>query len=312
MKVRNSVMIIAVVPLALAAFCWLWFVRDGREAPDATEEKPLRSRLIAGKETRRGKNVGKAPEMRLAKAAVSKGKRAHVMPEEFDDPEHPYSAEDKKVARHLQNMLDAVDDEDVEEQAVGNRSSFAKSARKSGLSPAKKRLLDAVSAAMRSKNPSVRKSAVEAASYLGKDALVEMTPAMADADQEVAELAIDKIETALMEIDSPLEQFELSLTYLNTFSANEEAMTMLAGTLEGAALQLIEPADCDNPADVSRAAQNRADIVDAMTTLIDKGGKLANQVRESYETITGSEWAGAEEAKLWAQDPENYEPPETP
>lgn len=291
------------VVIAVAAGLLIWIFVSGTGTPmsDDVEPKVRKSAKIAtvkdrAKSRSSAKNRKNRKGARSSKGELRKRLRAELA-DEFDDDEHPYSKEDRKIAKELQAVLDAVDLDENE-------------SRHGGLSSSGKRLLEVAVRAMKSANPSVRQRGVEACSCLGKDALAEMTPAMADPDPEVAEDAIDGVENALMDIDDQEELFTLSASYLSTFRANEDAITMLSGIMEGAALQIVESDDPDSVAHVARAAQNRSDVVDALTQMIDAGGKVAEAAKESFETITSQDWISADEAKLWAKDPENYEPPE--
>ena len=279
------------IAAAVVLACVWFFGADSAGSAEDSADAPTSSSDSAGKSVRAERRKLRA-RSKASSRPTKKGlprKRLVRVEDEFDDPEHPYSAEDKQIALRLQDALDAYG---------------------GGGGPARKDLLSWAAKAAASENPVVRKRAIDAYSWVGKDALAELTPLMADPDSEVAEEAIDSVENALTDIGDQEELFTLSASYLGTFSANEDAITMLSGIMEGAAMQIVEPDDPDNAAHVARAAQNRFDVVDALTQMIDAGGKVAEAAKESFETITSQDWISADEAKLWAEDPENYEPPE--
>lgn len=322
---KNKIVIVLVcVVAAVIAAGWYFMSRKGvgdsgkeetRQAarPTETGRKPAsavgdgvsKASASTNRVARKRGKMGQFPLVRK-----DKGDRPQrVAVDEFDDPEHPYSAEDRKISIELQDALDNVetpDEEDVKDrQANGKRAGVSRAA------AARKRMMAAAAKAAASSNPAVRQRAVEAYSWMGNDALPEMTPMMADADPEVAEMAIDKVENALNEITDPAEQFLLSASYLNSFSANEDAMTMLSGIMEGAASSMIEPSS-ESATAQQKAKDNRSQVVEALATMISKGGKLAETAKESYNTITSADWVNADEARLWAADPDSYEPPEPP
>ena len=135
---------------------------------------------------------------------------------------------------------------------------------------------------------------------------------MADANEDVSEQAIEGVEQALLDEDDPNQRFLLATAYMNTFSVNEDALSMLSGISSGAALELVEP-ESDSPSDVAAALENRKTFVDAVSTLVEEGqGKCAEHARSLYEDVTGSRWIDANEAARWVNDPDNYEAPEAP
>lgn len=218
----------------------------------------------------------------------------------FDDPDHPFSAEDKKIAAAVQTILD----EAADALSKGNEDTPE-------YERAKALLLKAAADAAVSANPAVRSFAVEAYSWLGGAALAEVSPMMADADEDVAEAAIDAVELALEEQDNVQLRFEAAMAYMNTFSANEDALAMLSGISAASALELID-ATGDSTLALDRAAANRQLVVNAVGELIASQNDLCSQQGlELYNDITGEEWIGAEEAAIWAQDPDSYEAPKT-
>lgn len=230
----------------------------------------------------------------------TKKKRIFSNVAEFDDAEHPYSPEDKKLSKDLQDALDNVDDTDDEDSDDPQEVHRAKASRA--------RLFALAAKACKSSNPSVRRHGIDAYSWEGKEALSELTPMMADPDEEVAEAAIDAVEQALNEQDNANLRLEAAAAYLKTFSVNEDALTMLGSTFSAAALELVDPAN-DTPAAELAAAENRTFVVELLTDMIDNGSaKCAAAAREAYNDITSEDWISPAEAQRWAQDPDNYEP----
>lgn len=164
--------------------------------------------------------------------------------------------------------------------------------------------LSAVATALESTNSEVRVNAVEALSWFGAAALPELTGAMADPDEEVANAAENAWEGALSEIDDAQQRFKIAAAAMGAI-INRDHLTTIAGQLSAAALEMI-----DGEADETKADEVRLDV---MQTLVDimEAGKEQNieAVKEAYEEITGFEWLGIEEAERYLVDPEAYEPP---
>ena len=272
--------------------------------------------------SKRIRNAAKSGKKRAAKSekkqTASGKKRIRFMQrnptkdwelDDFDDEDHPYSAEDKKVALELQKAGDALDEFD-DDDFKPLPASAVKTKRRVEAEAAKARFYKAVEAAMRSKNPSVRSACVDACSWRGDEALPELTGMMADADPGVAESALDAAQTALDGMENPNLQFETAAAYMQTFAGNEEARDMFSSTLVSAASDLIDAAD-DSAAAEAVARGNRERVVDTLAEMIEKGsGEFVQSAKDAFEEITTEEWVSREEAKKWAQDPENYEAPE--
>ena len=175
-----------------------------------------------------------------------------------------------------------------------------------------KKILGPGRKALASANPELRKHAVESLSWFGEKALPEITPLMADANPEVAEMALDTSEDIVLNMEDRSLQFDAAAEYMKVFSSNEDVLSTFSGALTDAANELIEPEDPDRPADVAKAAENRQHVVETLSEMIDGGGKMAEECRDAYNFITGEDWINPAEAAKWAADPDNYEAPEVP
>ncbi len=285
----------------------LVFVQGGgrQQSPDSGGQDSK-----AGAVSRR-RGASPRPESRAKGSDERQGakkKARRPMPQiVFDDPDHPYSAADKRIARELQDALDNCTADTADDESDEGDGIFSKKQ-----SDAQSKLMKAASAAAASDNPSVRLRAVEAYSWIGKDALPEVTVMMADSDENVAEQAIEAVGQSLLDIDDSNDRFQLATTYMSTFSSNENALSMLGGISSGAALALMEPAS-DSPADVAVALENRQFFVDTVSALVEGGqGKCSEHAQSLYEEVTGSPWIDADEGERWATNPDGYEAPETP
>lgn len=159
--------------------------------------------------------------------------------------------------------------------------------------------------ALKSKNPEVRLHAVEALEWFGLDALPELTGAMADPDEEVAEAAEYAWELALSEVDDASRRFAISAAAMATLDGKDHLET-ICGHLTGAALELIDGED-----DEAKASELRISVVQALVDIMDGGlNQNVEQAKEAYEDITGNEWISIDEAELYLSNPDGYEPPE--
>lgn len=273
---KIPMVVLVIVALAVAALLWMLHGQDpASEGNQTTAKSSLIQDAASAKKSLR-KNAAKA---KTAKAMAQKGpaqkdKRAFRRMPVADN----YSPEDRKLADAVQA---ALDDDDLEQ------------ARK------------AVAEAMKSENPEVRQEAVDALGWFGDKALVDLTKAISDKDENVAESARSHVEDALMGIEDDDRAFVLAAEYLKLFAEDENAVTMFAGVLSSAGSRIIDPDDADSAEDVAKAKGNRAGIVDVVAEMIGKGGKLAEKGRELYEEIVGEEWTDRAAAEKWANDIED-------
>lgn len=231
--------------------------------------------------------------------------------EDFDDDEHPYSTADKKAALELQVAEDALDEYD-EDDFKPLPEGAVRSSRRLAAEAAQERFYKAVQVAMKSMNPAVRRACVDTCAWRGAEALPELTGLLADVDPTVSEAAMDAVQTALDDMESPTLQFQTAAAYLQTFAGNEDARDVFSSTLTSAASDLIDAVD-DSAAAEAVARGNREQVVTTLADMIESGsGNLATAVKEAYQDITTEEWVSRDEALKWAQDPDNYEAPEVP
>lgn len=137
-----------------------------------------------------------------------------------------------------------------------------------------------------SKNDELREMAVEALSWFGKDAMVELMQFMADENEEVAEEAKSGWMSGLQEIEDEGEKagvIEATMKVINDGEMLEDIANELIGADDLAAIQVLVDVieDGGNPAAVKAA-------------------------KETYNTITGEDWSDVDKAEAWLQA--NYEP----
>lgn len=300
MKKKLLFALIAIVAVVLLAFAGWMLVSDSIPAgsPAAVAEKTSKKAIRdTARKERKSKADATTHRPDLKKFAKSGSGDWEL--DDFDDADHPYSAEDKKVALALQKASDAMDEFDEDDFVQKKPQALV----------ARKRFYEAVAAAFRSGNPSVRSAGVDACRWRGAEALPELTPMMADADAEVAEAAIDAAQDALNDMDDSLQQFNTAAAYMNTFSSNGDALDVFSSTLVSSALDIIDAAD-DTPAAEAAALANRNAVVKALSEMIENGnGTCVDAAKAAYSDITAEDWISRSEAERWAQNPDNYEAP---
>ena len=267
----------ALIAVALAVcvagfLVWSRF-SDGDER-SADVVKPVGPELVATNAS--AVVAGRKPNSRRAEGADSvKRKKMVKKMRRRGTPPPEYTPEEQRLSDAVQSALDADDFEQV-----------VKSARE----------------ALKSSREEVRQEAVDALSWFGEKALVELTKAMSDKSAAVAESARTEIETVLTGMDDQEQAFVFAATYLGALGENADAATMLSGVMSSAGMQLVDPDDPDSAEDVAKAKSNRIGIVEQLEELMKAGGSTAASAREIYESISGEEWSGSKAAMKWADD----------
>ena len=134
----------------------------------------------------------------------------------------------------------------------------------------------------------IRQNMVDTLGWFGAKALPELTPFLADDDDDVRESAMSEWTMALADIEDDAERIgavESAMGILNDEDSLEELSSEYIGVDEKLA-------------------------VESLVRIIESGGSKDGiaKAKETYEFVTGDEWAGAEEAARWIA--EEYEPPE--
>ena len=190
-----------------------------------------------------------------------------------------FSEEDKKLAEVVQEALDA-DDAD--------------------------KTIKAATKLMSSSNPEARSHAVDALGWFGLKALPELTMLMGDSNEDVAQNAVNAWESGFSEIDDVQTRLKVSAMALNALSS-KDALESIGAQFSIAATEYIDEADEGTEESLDRR-------VDVLQSLVDMIGSSNNSLpdvgRDLYEEITGHNWINMDEAELYLNDPDNYEPPE--
>lgn len=147
---------------------------------------------------------------------------------------------------------------------------------------------DVTEAALKSADPRARMAAVEMLSALGKAGLTDIGEFLADEHPEVANLAAERWELGIQEIEDDAERTALAKVGLLAIT-DEDHLTSMVGTLMLASDELL--------------------VIQTVADVMRDGNKAQRKaVNEAYSFLTGDQWTGEEAAEKWLQ--ENYEPPE--
>ena len=136
----------------------------------------------------------------------------------------------------------------------------------------------------------IRQAMVDTLGWFGEKALPELTPFLADADEDVRENAMNEWSMALSSIEDDgvkIGTVELAMGVLR----DEDALEEISGEYIGVDEKLA---------------------VESLSRIIDGGGPKEGvaKAKETYEFVTGDEWVDAAEAARWIA--EEYEPPKEP
>lgn len=191
-----------------------------------------------------------------------------------------FSEEDKKLAEVVQEALDA-DDAD--------------------------KTIKAATKLMNSSNPEARSHAVDALGWFGLKALPELTMLMGDSNEDVAQNAVNAWESGFSEIDNVQTRLKVSAMALNALSS-KDALESIGAQFSIAATEYIDEADEGTEESLDR----RVDVLQSLVDMIGSSNNSLSDVgRDLYEEITGHNWINMDEAELYLNDPDNYEPPES-
>ena len=164
--------------------------------------------------------------------------------------------------------------------------------------------IELASQLMLSKNPEARSHAVDALGWFGPEVLPELTMLMGDADEDVAQNAINAWESGVSEIDDAAARLKVSGMAMKAIFS-KDALQSIGAQFSSAAIELIDAEE-----DAQAAFDRRVEVVQSVVDLIDSPNSTLSEVgRDLYEDITGHEWISLSEAERYLNDPDNYEPP---
>lgn len=178
----------------------------------------------------------------------------------FVDPTESFSEKDRALYNAVQDALDAEDYE---------------------------RTRAAAEAACRSANPDVRLQAVDALSWFGEKALADLTPLMADADEDVAQAAVNAWEMALVDVEDNAFKLTASRMAMKVIR-DSQTLVSIGAQFVAAATEMIESA-----ADEKAANAIREQAVRTLAEIIRDAGPeslRADAAKGLYEDLTGNDW----------------------
>lgn len=132
----------------------------------------------------------------------------------------------------------------------------------------------------------IRQAMVDALGWFGSRALPELTPFLADADEDVRESAQNEWSMALSDIENDAERVyaaELAMSVLT----DEDMLEDVSGEYIGV--------------DEKLAVESLVRVIEA-----NRSSAGVAKAKETYEFVTGDEWQSVVEARRWIR--EEYEP----
>lgn len=236
------------------------FLIVSQDAGGEVEEKNPRPKLTIKDKSTRGDGMAYVRSVVAGRGAKSAKGGKRDRRESVDAFAHMKPA-DRKLAMAVQEALD-----------MGDFAAVSAAVRK----------------ALKSADPEVRENAVEALGWFGAEALPELTPILADKNDDVADAAASHWQLALSEIEEDSVRVKIAESAMPLIY-NRTALEMIVSEITG---------QSDN-----------LKIVQSLVNLMDCDNPLAADVaKEEYESLTGEAWTGIDTAEAWLQ--ENYEPDE--
>ena len=204
------------------------------------------------------KRAGGALLSRSGHATFEKATTKPVL--EFDDGDDTRTPAEKALAERIEK---ALDEEKLE----------------AALACAKEALACA--------NVEVRQAMVETLGWFGEKALPELTPFLADPDEDVRESALNEWSMAVSDIEDDAEKIGVVELAMNVLS-EEDALEDISGEYIGVDEKLA---------------------VESLARIIEANGSQpgVEKAKETYEFVTGEEWVSGAAAAKWIE--EEYEPP---
>lgn len=244
MKKMNLTRLAGALLLVATLPCAVSMVLDGprRTSAEAPAEQP---KTAPAKAARAASAAAKRPQAPVKGAAAAPAGRRHMVPAE---PVSPHAALAARIDRaHENDDLSAT--------------------------------LACVRAALTCPDADVRKAMVDALESFGDDAFVELTPFLADTDEEVRTSAAMAWCGVVSQFDDDADKVRSIETVMRVVSDPE--------TLESVADEYLQVSD--------------RQAVESLVRLLEENlpATARTQLLETYEMVTGDEWTSAEAARNW-------------
>ena len=232
--------------------------REGKEAskePLPTIQNEVRHPDKAPARAKQGKSPRGNVVKRVKPAKVTLSLAAD------DDDDDGFTPEERALSKRIE---EALDEEDL------------------------KKAVACAKEALSCKNKEVRQSMVDTLGWFGAKGLPELTPFLADPDEDVRDSAMNEWSMALSDIEDDSEKIgavEMAMFALT----NEDALDDISGEYIGIDEKLA---------------------VESLLRVIEGGGTAQGieKAKETYEFVTGDEFTSRAAAEKWIA--EEYQPPE--
>ena len=241
-----------VVVLACAAFFVGRSMRGGGEFASSAEPAVTQP-------AQRIADAGRRPKL-SSKPAVRKPKPVLDLSDD-DEEDSNRTPEEKRLAADVEKALDEEDFELAKKCAP---------------------------LALKCKDTEIRQSMVDTLGWFGEKAIPELTPFIADPDEDVAENAMNEWDCAVSSIEDDGEKIGMTEMAMQVIS-DEDALESISGNYIGVDEKLA---------------------VESLLRVIEGGGsaKGIEKAKETYEFVTGDEFTDRAAAEKWIA--EEYEPPD--
>ena len=241
---------------AVAALCVALLLAGRKDGDDSPKEPPQVERVDA----KRPVKVSSRPSRKPLRDDMAKRNAKPVLSVAEDDDDG-FTPEERALSKRIEAALD--------EEDLNKAVACAKEA-------------------LNCPNAEVRQSMVDTLGWFGAKGLPELTPFLADADEDVRDSAMNEWSMALSDIEDEAEKLgvvEMGMAVLTS----EDALEDISGEYIGADEKLA---------------------VESLLRIIEGGGSAEGieKAKETYEFVTGEEFAGRAAAEKWIA--EEYQPPD--
>ena len=256
MKIRA---IFGISIAAVAVLC-VAFMFSGKEDGDSPKEVPQAAR---GETKRPEVTMSRMPRKPSRGNAATRPAKPSLSVAEDDDDDDEFTPEERALSKRIEA---ALDEEDLEKAVACAKE------------------------ALNCPNAEVRQAMVDTLGWFGAKGLPELTPFLADADEDVRDSAMNEWSMALSDIDDEAEKLGVVEMALGVLT-NEDALENISSEYIGADEKLA---------------------VESLLRIIEGGGSAQGieKAKETYEFVTGDEFVDRAAAEKWIA--EEYQPPDPP
>lgn len=254
MRIKFVIVCVVVVLLALVAF-FVGKAPRGSGLPSVGGNE-----TVVAQTARKIAAAGRRP-LPSSKSVFRPPKPQLELVVDDDDEDSSRSPAEKKLAADIEK---ALDDEDFE---------LAKKC---------------ASLALTCKDAEIRQAMVDTLGWFGERAIPELTPFIADSDEDVAESAMNEWEMAVSSVEDDVEKIGMVELAMQVIS-DEDYLESISGEYIGV--------------DEKLAVESLLRVIEG-----EGGAKGIEKAKETYEFVTGDEFTDRAAAEKWIA--EEYEPPD--